>query len=304
MFNKITSHKSFPTFALITSSIIWGAASPIFKWSLENITPFTLAYLRFSIASVILFPFVINNFSVKKEDIKNLLIIGLSGVTVNIAFFFWALKFTSSINAVIIGSSAPIITLILSTIFLKEKPGGNILLGIFISLVGILVIFAEPFFLKKDGGSIFGDLLMLIATLGAVIEAIATKKIIGKYSPVVITFWSFVIGTVTFLPLLILEAEKPNWLSDLSTKGIIGILFGSIFSSAVAYLAYNYAIKKMDVSHVAVFTYLNPIVGIAIAIPLLGEKITLEFVMGAILVSIGVFVTKMHPHPFLHKKPI
>lgn len=300
MFKKLTSAWNWPLLAIVTSSIIWGAASPIFKWSLEDIPPFTLAYLRFSIASILIFPFVYKSLAIKKEDWKLLLIIGLTGVSINISFFFWALKFTTAINSVIIGSAAPIFTLVFSIVFLGEKPPIRTWIGIIISLLGILVIFIEPLLKLERNGTFIGDMLMLIATLSAVINTIATKKIINRYSPFSITFWSFLIGTITFLPFLIQEAIHPNWLSDVSIKGITGIIFGAVFSSAIAYLAYNWAIKKMEVSHLAIFTYLNPIVGIAIAVPLLNEKLTIEYLLGAVLVTSGILITEMHPHPFLH----
>jgi len=300
MLNEVFKKSNLPYLALLTSSIIWGAASPIFKWSLENIPPFTLAYLRFSIASLLIFPFAYKKLLIKKEDILTLLLIALTGVTINISFFFWGLKYTTAINSVIIASSAPIITIILSIIFLKEKPKKNIWLGTFLSLLGILIIFLEPILIGKKGGTILGDTLMLIATISAVIQTIATKKIIKKYPAETITFWTFFVGTFTFLPLLLYEFSSTPWLSSLSTKGIVGIIFGAFFSSAIAYLAYNWAIQKMEVSHMAVFTYLNPIVGIAIAVPLLGEKISIEFILGALLVLSGIILTEMHPHRFLH----
>src|SRR3989337_3866488 len=91
--------------ALIGANIIWGAAPPIFKWALEDIGPFTLAFLRFFIAAIIILPFAYKSLFVERQDYLKLFLIGFFGVTLNISFFFLGLKFAPSINASVIGSA-------------------------------------------------------------------------------------------------------------------------------------------------------------------------------------------------------
>lgn len=88
--------------ALIAANIIWGAASPIFKFALENIPPFTLAFLRFFGAALILFPFTVKSMWIKREDWLDLFLLSIFGITINITFFFMGLKYAPSINAPII----------------------------------------------------------------------------------------------------------------------------------------------------------------------------------------------------------
>jgi len=78
-----------PILALIITNLIWGAASPIFKFALQNIPPFTLAFIRFFSAGLIFIPFVfIYRQKVSWLDQIKILWIGFFGVTINIAFFF------------------------------------------------------------------------------------------------------------------------------------------------------------------------------------------------------------------------
>ena len=135
---------NLPILALIVANIIWGAASPIFKYSLENNSPFTLAFLRFLMASCLLYPFI--HKKLKMSDLKNkwLWLFSLCATTFNISFFFLALQRTVSINAPIIGSAGPIFILIGSIIWLKEKPKIQVILGLILSLIGILFIILEP----------------------------------------------------------------------------------------------------------------------------------------------------------------
>jgi drug/metabolite transporter (DMT)-like permease len=95
-------------FALIATNIIWGVAFPIYKWSLENVEPFTLAFLRFFIAAFIILPFVINKLTIQKEDYLRIGAIALTGVSLTVSFWFLGLQTAISINAPIIGSTGPI----------------------------------------------------------------------------------------------------------------------------------------------------------------------------------------------------
>ena len=101
-----------PVLALIITNVIWGAASPIFKFALENIPPFTLAFIRFFFAALLVSPLAIMHR--QKTTGTQLLEICLGaffGISINIAFFFLALPKTNSINAPIIASAQPIFLL-------------------------------------------------------------------------------------------------------------------------------------------------------------------------------------------------
>lgn len=285
---------NYPIVALIVANIIWGAASPIFKYSLQNIPPFSLAFLRFLIAACLLYPFVHKN--IDYPDLKNkwLWFFSLSGITINIIFFFLALQKTQSIDAPIIGSSGPLFILIASALFLREKIKVREIMGTVLGFLGILIIVGTNF---------SGNFFLIIATLGAVGGVIFGRKFLTEKNSFGSTFWSFLIGTITFLPFMLWEYwQNPGILANLDNRGWTGILFGGFLSSFAAYVLFDWALAKLPANRTTVFTYLDPVVAILIAIPLLGEKITLPFILGSILVFLGILIAerRLHWHP-LHK---
>ncbi len=288
--------------ALIVANIIWGAASPIFKWSLENITPFTLAYWRFAVASLLLFPFCWKHLNFNKKDLPKLILLSLSGIFFNITFFFFGLQFAPSINAPVIASSAPIFIYLFSIFILHEKAKSKVLLGTLVSFLGVLVIVIQPLLNRLGDLSLLGNILFLLATIGAVGHVIISKNLLNKYKPVTITFWSFVIGSISFLPFYLYEVIKYDTLQHLNINGISGLVFGILLSSLAAYYLYAWGMEKMKAQEVGLFTYIDPIIAGVIAIPLLGEEITLIFLLGAILIFAGIFIAegRIHYHPF-HK---
>src|SRR3990167_3659788 len=87
---------------LILANIIWGAAFPIYKWSLEELPPFTFVFIRFFLGALIILPFVIKKLKIAREDYRNLIILSICSVTLQIPLLFLGLKLTPSINAPII----------------------------------------------------------------------------------------------------------------------------------------------------------------------------------------------------------
>lgn len=303
-----------PLLAIALASIIWGGASPIFKWSLSNIPPFTLAFLRFSLAALFLYPFIYKQsfstnkkFSIEKRDWPLVIFFSLSGVTFNISFFFLGLKLAPSINAALIGSVQPFLLLMVCGFYLQEKILKREILGTFISFLGILLIILSPLLLdgQMAGSSFLGNFFFFLAMLGATLQTLVGKKLFNKYpSSLPLTFYAFTVGALTFFPLFLVEYLKnPGWLGNLNPAGIVGIIYGVLFSSLLAYVLYDWGLSKIDASESGILNYLNPLTAILIAVPIFGEKITWPFIIGALLVIAGILLTERRlPYRPLYKK--
>jgi len=292
-----------PVLALIITNIIWGAASPIFTFALQNIPPFTLAFIRFFFAGLIFLPLAIGKWQkLTPRQWLEVLLVGFFGITINISFFFLGLQKTESINVPVIASSGPVFIYFLSILFLKEKPKIKILLGMIIALFGVLTIILSPIFL--DGkkfiiGAIEGNFFILLATLGTVFQTIIGHRILKKVNPFQVSTVTFLFGALTFIPFV--PKEFLNWdISFLNINGLVGIIYGVFFSSTLAYFLFYYGISKIKAQEAGVFTYLDPIAAIFIAVPLLHEYPNLFYFLGALLIFGGIYLAegRIHWHPF------
>lgn len=292
-----------PVLALILANIIWGAASPIFKYALENIPPFTLAFTRFFFAGLLFLPWAVKSWKelTLKEWFK-VFLVGFFGITINISFFFLGLKKTESINAPVIASAGPIFLYMISVIFLGEKAKSKVFKGMILSLLGVLVIIFSPILL--DGhrmilGQIEGNLMIFLATLGSVFQAVSGRNILKKISYIQVSVITFLLGSLTFLPFMTNELARWNF-SMLDVRGWSGIVFGVLFSSAAAYTLFYYGISKIKTQEVGLFTYIDPIVAVLIAIPLLHEYPNLYYFIGSVLVFAGIYWAegRINYHPF------
>lgn len=294
-----------PVLALIIANVIWGAASPIFKYSLENIPPFTLAFIRFFFASLIFIPLTLNKW--QKLSIKQwceIVLVGFFGITVNIAFFFLGIKTTQSINAPIIASAAPILIYFLSIIFLKERSKIKVVIGMFIGLIGILMIIVSPVLLEGKNyvmGEVSGNILILIATLGTVFQTLIGRDVLKRVNAYQVSLITFFFGALTFLPFSLNEMH--HWsLTQLNAHGWLGIVFGVFFSSALAYWLFYYGVSKISAQEAGLFNYVDPVTAVLVAIPLLGEVPNGLYFLGSLLIFGGIYIAerRIHWHPF-HK---
>lgn len=286
--------------ALIVANIIWGATSPILKWSLADIGPFTLAFLRFFIASILLLPFAIHKLKIQRKHILFLIFLAFIGFNIHIGAFLWGIKLAPSINAPIIGSAAPIFIIIGSVAFLREKVKRKTIIGTVISLLGVILIVIRPLLEENGTGMLAGNLLLVLGTITVVIYTLMLKKIDSFYSSLTITFWTFTIAAILFLPPVLWETQgNLSSLLSISPRGMIGVFYGAVLSSLVGYLLFTFSLKKIPASEAGVSFYLDPVIAILIAIPLLGEAITPAYILGSILVFAGIYIAegKINYHP-------
>lgn len=294
-----------PIIALIIANLIWGAASPIFKLALTNIPPFTLAFIRFFFAAFFVLFFMGKKWQrVSRRDFFLVCLSAFFGISINITFFFLGLQRSVSINAPIIASAGPVFLYLLSVIILKERPKLKIFFGMIIALLGVLVIILSPIFLdgkKLALGEIEGNLFFVLATIGSVVNTLINKDVLKRVNPYLITFIGFIFGSMTFIPLML--PELTSWsLTNLNVNGWLGIVFGVFFSSAIAYFLSNYGISKIKAQEVGLFTYIDPVVAVIIAIPLLHEYPNLYYIIGSALVFLGIYLAekRINWHP-IHK---
>ena len=292
-----------PILALLFASLIWGANSPIMKWALTSVPLFSLAFLRFSLATIFIAPIVAKSAKIKKRDLSKIAMAAILGITLNVSLFFLGLKFTYAINAAFIIATIPVFTMVAAIIFLQERLTSKLVIATTFALTGLLLILGAPV-LTLGLTHLVGGLLLILSSLTWVGYEIVSKKLFKTYSASVVTFYSFLIGSVTFLPLAILEfLRNPDWIFHLTTPALVGIFYGAVFSSTMAYFAWQYGLSKIPASQASFFFYLDPVTGVIVSVLLLKEQVTPIFLAGAALIVLGVFWAehkrKVHP---LYKK--
>lgn len=305
---KLSSHHK-GVLALIISAIIWGAATPILKKSLETISPFSMAFLRFIIASLIILPFAAKfKIRINKSHLPQIIKASFFGITLNIGLLFFGAKLTTGLHIAIITALYPILNAVAAKFTLKEKLNKRIITGMLLGLFGAVIIIGEPLFeigstYKSD--HLIGDILIILSTIAWVAYTIENKELdkLKNYHPFEILPFSFLIGVVTFLPFAVFElVQHPFWTHEVSNFAKFGLIYYGIFSSFVAYFCFTYGLSKTTATEAGITSYLIPILSIILSIPILGEKITSYFLTGSALIALGILVTEIKHLPSCFRK--
>ena len=217
-------------------------------------------------------------------------IVGMVGYHV---FFFMALEYTTAINASIIGATNPIVTTLLTMIFLKQKMPAKQIFGILLSLIGVILTITACDLSVFIGFRLNqGDLLMCAAVVFWAAYGVYSKSRCSQISPIAITYYSFVICAVTMIPFVILE-NPMRWIADTPVSAYMAILFMAVCSSCFAYLVQQVSIKAIGPARTSVFINLVPVFSSILAVVILGETLQPVKICTALLIIAGVCICQL-----------
>jgi drug/metabolite transporter (DMT)-like permease len=270
----------------------------------DEIPPIGLSFWRWLFAAVILLPFILRRkrafHRIFLHNMSALLLLGtlIIGATTLILV---ALNSSSAINISIINTFQPVLTIIFTRIFLKQKLAAIQLTGILLSCAGVLVMISKghlDIIISLQFNQ--GDLIALLAMCGFAGYAINIYRIPEELNVLESLFGIIISGCIVLLPFYLLESflYKPVPISVTSLWAIpVLALLVSVFSM----LIWNFGNRTVGSARAAVFINLIPVFGIVLATTLLGEQLFLSHIIGAICIFFGVacviknrFVADLH----------
>lgn len=270
-----------------------GGFTPVaIKFGVREFPPLLLTTLRFVVAAIVLFPFFLKQQrNVSRFDIWFLFTRSLFFAG-NVGLFSIAIQYTTAIVAQILYTLVPIIVLVMSYVFLKEKITISKILGLVIAVVGAGILLQQSIVKAEviTFGTPFGNILNLLAVFSWSYYILVSKELTKKYSPLTTTFSSFITTIVVLLLLLPVEyVIRPIAIGNVTAVGIGSILWLGIFSSAVMFLLTQVVVKKTSPFITSFSQYFGPFASALISIPLLGEKPTSILFFAGLFIFCGVF---------------
>lgn len=278
---------------MIGAETMWGLMAPIGKFILSGavITPLLMTDFRmigaaclFWIASLFTQPEHVNH-----KDMLSLFFAALFGIVFNQGTYIFGLGMTSPINASIVTTSLPILTMVIAAIYLREPITGKKLLGVFMGAVGalLLILSGQPMS-GGQSGSIGGDLLCLFAQFCFSLYLVFFKGLIGKYSPITLMKWMFTYASICLIPFSYTEIVQLDW-SLLDYKVIAGLVMVVFCATFISYLLIPIGQKNLRPTVTSMYNYLQPIVASILAVAWGMDSYNALKIVAVILVFSGVF---------------
>ncbi|AWN73284.1 TPA: DMT family transporter [Legionella anisa] len=280
--------QSFKVSCVVTIAIVlWASAFVGIRIGLTAYSPGALALLRFMVASLCML-IIYYSLGIKKRvawgDRLQLLLTGMAGIGIyNICLNYGELSVSVGIASFVLGLM-PVLTVILSLIFLQEKLARGVWVGIIISILGLALLAIDN---NSEPGMQQGILAILVSALMGAILTIIQKRFVSVYHPVAIIAWVMWGGTL-LLSIFLPDMFQQIQIADFQTT--TAVIYMGIFPAALAYLAWAYALKYLSASNASIMLYALPVVSTLMGFLLLDEQPSLLSLVGCSITLAGAFI--------------
>ena len=229
---------------------------------------------------------------IEKKDRLTILKCGLFGMSINIAAFIAGLDYSTPVNSSILIIISPIFVVILSFFIFKNKINFIKILGIILGFIGAIILILTADSNSSIGRNIpLGNFLFIVNSISYAYYLIIVKPMAEKYDLITLFKWLFLIGLVFNFPLGINQFLDVNWQNLPLLQAILPMAFVVICTTFMTYFLNGYALTKLTSTEVAVFMYLQPIIGVMFAIFTKSDTITLTIIIASMLIFSGVYLT-------------
>lgn len=286
---------------LLLVVVIWGVAGPVIKFTLGGIDPLPFISYRLAISAAISLVFFAlklkrgKKFRQLRAHLPLALLYGFLAVPAALGLLFVGLDNTTVLDLTLIGVIGPIVVVGAGALFFKERITRREKIGILVVLFGVLINSLYPI-IKAEGIKLTANLLLL-AYLAADSGSILVAKKLSRFKvkSANLTNLAFIVGAAILIPVTVISYGWKGFYSqivNLPFQYHLGVWYMAIFSGTIAYYLFVRAYKSIEVSEAVLFNYLQPIVTIPLAIFWLHEELNLHFVLGALLIALGLFIAE------------
>jgi drug/metabolite transporter (DMT)-like permease len=273
----------------IAMSVFWGIPYFFIKIAVSELDPAVVVFARVGIATIALLPVAIQSGVLRQFRKKWLIIAGFAFVQIIAPFLlisYGEKHIASSLTSLLIATDPLLVALFALRFDSSERVGGLRLVGLFIGMVGVIVLLGLD--VGGDGQRLLGAAFVLLAATCYAISALLLKRpIIATLPRIGVVTIACATATIVLLPLAVtrLPARLPS-LSVIASLIVLGLI-----CTALAYLAFLALISEVGASRGTVITYVNPVVSVFLGVLVLGEPLNAAIIIGFLLIIAGSWLS-------------
>ena len=281
---------------LIICSFFWSGNFIVGKFAtLYEVPPLTLNFFRWLIVWIILIPFtlkdILKNIEVIKKNFYPILLMSITSISVFNSVVYYSLNFTQVLNGALMISTIPVLIVFISFLFKTEKINFSQILGLILSVAGVLTIITRLNFTKLIHLDLNkGDLWLLVAMLSWAIYSTMLKT--HKTGLNYLSFMTAIIsiGLIFLFPQFLFELNNHQIIKfNIPVFLITGYVV--LFAGLGSYILWNKAVVIVGPNKAGIFLHLMPVFSSFMAIFLLNEKLMNFHIIGAIIIIIGIYLS-------------
>jgi drug/metabolite transporter (DMT)-like permease len=281
-----------PLLALAVSAtiVLWASAFVAIRSATRWFGPAELAFFRFAIASLAFLlwaPFARKAWP-NRHDLLVLLGAGGLGIAAYNVLLNAGERRVDAGTAAILVNTGPLWVAVFALVFLGERAGPRLLLGMLVSFSGVWILSGGAA-VRAPGGA-----LILLAAVAQATQFVLQRPLLGRLDPALATACAIWAGTLFLLPV---APSLAGQLTDVSTRSILVVAYLALFPGALAYFAWGYALARVEAASLARTLYLVPLVTIALSWTLLGERPPARALPGGAFAIAGALIGRQRPPP-------
>ena len=281
---------------LILATLFWSGNFIVGKAaSLFEIPPFTLNFYRWTFAWLILAPFTLKEiYRSKSHILKNLkyvLILGITSITLFNSIVYYSLQFTQVISGVLMISTIPVMIILFSSLLKIEKTNFFQLIGVFFSMLGVIVIVSQLNLEKiKELSFNKGDLSIIVAMLSWALYSALLKRKKLELSQLSLLQVIISSGLIFLLPVYLIEMSLGRHVV-LELPFFLTLSYVVLFPGLASFICWIKGIAIIGANRSGIFLHLMPIFSTILAIIIFKEKFMIYHLIGAILIITGIVLS-------------
>ncbi len=283
-----------PYIVLVFQILLSSGTYIIANAATQTIPPANLTFLRTLISGVVYVLYMTYAgmpFKYKGRELTLLLVLGFLAVPINQFAFLYGIKFTTATEAALLYATTPVLVLLVSRAYLKEKITPSKIIGTVLAFSGVAVIVLEKG--AHIGIShLKGDFFVFMAVISWTLYTTLGRKLVLRHGVLNTTIFTALIGSLMFAPIGIWSSIGYGYLS-LSGGQWMEVFYLALGTSIAGYVLWYFALSKIEASKVAVFTNGQPVTTAILAYIFLGQGISLTFALGALVTIGGVVITQL-----------
>ncbi|MGH2390462.1 MAG: DMT family transporter [Chloroflexota bacterium] len=287
--------------ALVIVNLIWAGSYTAAKETLRVLSPVELNGLRFTIAGLVLLPFLLRGWSgprLSRADLPRLAVLCLCGFVFNKAAEFTGLNLTTASDTALLIASESMWTALLGWLVLHEALERASVGGLIVGAIGVYIVLERGLNAPSlgSGRHLLGDGLIVVALVFEAFYTVLGKSSLDRYPGLLITASSILGSLVVWIPATAINVAVAG-LPHMTTTAWLGVLYMAIPSTVVGYLVWMVVLRYVTAADAAVTLYLQPLAGTALAVVILSERPTWGTLAGGLCIIGGVWLAGRHPGP-------
>jgi len=272
----------------IIAAAIWGGMYVVSKVVLDIIPPFTLLTSRLVLGALSLWPFVATSGGIgfTRKQWRDVLGIGAVGYGISLGFQFVGTKLSTAANGALVTSATPAFVLVFAALLLGERITLRRLVALTLATIGVIIVL-DPRNLRISPDLFWGNISLVSAALTWALYSVLIRKVTRGLPVLQVSLICFIGGLPLTIPASFVELNSLG-IGKMTTGVLFGILYLGVISTGLAMYLWNLAFARLEAGVASLTFFAQPVVGAGLGALFLGEKLTPLFLIGGVMIGLGL----------------